>query len=193
MSVYMPYVTEVEKNISRTYDLPSALHKNRIVFLNGPVTDDSAWVVTAQLLHLEQQNPDKDIEMYINSPGGAVTAGLMIHDTMRKVRNKINTVCMGQACSMGAFLLCSGTGTRSAAPSARIMIHQPSGGYQGQATDILIHTEEILRLRSYLNEKMAAYTGQDISVIENSVNRDLFMSAEEAKDFGIVDNVVEVK
>lgn len=193
MSYYMPYVTEVEKNVTRTYDLVSALNQKRIVFLNGPVNDDSAYICTMQLLHLEAQNPEKDIHLYINSPGGAVTAGMMMHDTIRKIRPKVNTVCMGQACSMGAFLLCSGTGTRSAAPYSRIMIHQPLGGYQGQASDILIHTQEMLKIKGTLNDLIAKYTGKSVEEIEKDTDRDNFMSAHEAKAYGLVDEVVEVK
>ncbi len=193
MSHYMPHVTEVEKNVSRTYDLPSALNKSRIVFLNGPVDDQSAWIITMQFLHLESQDPEKDIHFYINSPGGVVTAGMMVHDTMRKIRPNVNTVCMGQACSMGAFLLSAGTGQRSAAPGARIMIHQPLGGYQGQASDILIHTEEMLRIKKVLNEKMARYTGKDLEVIEKDTDRDNFMGAEEAREYGLIDAVVSIK
>lgn len=190
---HMPYVTETENNITRTYDLVSAVHKERIVFLNGQVNDVSAHILTMQLLHLEAQDPEKDIQMYINSPGGVVTAGMMVHDTIRKIKPNVNTVCMGQAASMGAFLLCAGTGKRLASPNARIMIHQPLGGFQGQASDIEIHTKEILRIRENLNSLISEYTGQPIEVVEKSTDRDNFMSPEEAKEYGLIDEVVSVK
>lgn len=187
---YMPFITETD-NGTRTYDLPSYLHKQRTIFLNGPVDDHSAGVLAMQLLHLESESPDEDINLYINSPGGSVTAGMMAHDAMRKVRCKVNTICMGQACSMGAFLLTAGTGIRSATEYSRIMIHQPLGGYQGQATDIEIHTKEILKIRKTLNALMAKYTCNPIDMVDDSTDRDNFMSASGAKEFGLIDKVIK--
>ncbi|MGE0179150.1 MAG: ATP-dependent Clp endopeptidase proteolytic subunit ClpP [Sphingomonas sp.] len=188
----VPIVIEQSNRGERSFDIYSRLLRERIVFVTGPVEDHMATLVTAQLLYLESENPKKDIFMYINSPGGVVTAGMAIHDTMQYIRPKVGTVCIGQAASMGAFLLSAGEpGMRVALTNARIMIHQPSGGAQGQATDIEIQAREILRIRQRMNELMAQYTGQPIEDIERNVERDKFMSAEEAKAFGLVDEVFE--
>ncbi len=192
LSALVPIVIEQSNRGERSFDIYSRLLRERIIFVTGPVEDHMATLISAQLLYLESENPKKDIYMYINSPGGVVTAGMAIHDTMQYIRPRVGTVCMGQAASMGAFLLASGEpGMRVALTNARIMIHQPSGGAQGQATDIEIQAKEILRIRHRMNELMAKYTGKDIGVIENAVERDKFMSAEETKEFGIVDEVME--
>jgi|TARA_R100000501_G_scaffold17919_1_gene34879 ATP-dependent Clp protease protease subunit len=192
MSALVPIVIEQSNRGERSFDIYSRLLRERIVFVTGQVEDHMATLITAQLLYLESENPKKDIYMYINSPGGVVTAGMAIHDTMQYIRPRVGTVCMGQAASMGAFLLAAGEpGMRVALNNARIMIHQPSGGMQGQATDIEIHAKEILRIRHRMNELMAKYTGQDIGTIETAVERDKFLSANEAKDFGMVDEVME--
>ncbi|MDA0238748.1 MAG: ATP-dependent Clp protease proteolytic subunit, partial [Proteobacteria bacterium] len=168
------------------------LLKERIIFLTGPVDDNVSSVICAQLLFLESENPSKDISFYINSPGGIVTAGLAIYDTMHYIRPDVSTVCFGQAASMGSLLLCAGTaGKRYALPNARIMIHQPSGGFQGQATDIDIHAREILSLRARLNGIYVTHTGQDLETIERKMERDSFLSPEEAKEFGLLDEVVD--
>ena len=188
----IPMVVEQSPRGERAYDIYSRLLKERIIFLGTPVTDEIASLVIAQMLFLEAEDPDKYITFYVNSPGGVVTAGLAIYDTMRYVRCDIVTLCMGQAASMGALLLAAGTkGKRYALPNARILIHQPMGGFQGQATDIDIHAQEILRMRSDLNKILAQHTGQNIRKIKKDTERDYFMSAEEAKKYGIIDRVLE--
>jgi ATP-dependent Clp protease protease subunit len=188
----IPMVIEQTARGERSFDIYSRLLKERIIFVTGQIHDDMAAVICAQLLFLESENPDKDVYMYINSPGGVVTAGLSIYDTMNYVRCDIATVCLGQACSMGSFLLMAGTkGKRFILPQARVMIHQPSGGAQGQATDIEIQAREILKVRERLNKISAERTGQPLKVIEDAMERDKFMSAQEALEFGIVDEVVE--
>jgi len=187
----IPMVVEQTSRGERSYDIYSRLLKERIIFLTGPVNDAVASLICAQLLFLESENPTKDIAFYVNSPGGVVTSGLAIYDTMQYVRPDIMTVCVGQAASMGSLLLAAGTkGKRFALPNARIMIHQPSGGAQGQATDIEIQAREILSLRTRLNQIYVKHTGQPIEVIEQAVERDKFLSPDEARDFGIVDQVV---
>jgi ATP-dependent Clp protease protease subunit len=184
-------VVETTNRGERAYDIFSRLLKERIIFLTGGVDDGVASIVCAQLLFLESENPTKDISFYINSPGGIVTSGLAIYDTMRYIRPDVSTVCIGQAASMGSFLLCAGAkGKRFSLPNARVMIHQPSGGAQGQATDIEIQAKEILSLRSRLNAIYAEHTGQPIKVIEEAVERDNFLSPDEAKAFGLIDEVV---
>lgn len=191
MSNLVPMVVETTNRGERAYDIYSRLLKERIIFLTGSVDDQVASLVCAQLLYLESENPKKDISFYINSPGGVITAGLAIYDTMRYIRPDIATVCIGQAASMGSLLLCAGAkGKRYALPNSRIMIHQPSGGIQGQATDIEIQAREILALRGRLNDIYATHTGQLLSVIEEAVDRDRYMTPEEALDFGILDEVV---
>jgi len=188
----VPIVIEQSNRGERSFDIYSRLLRERIVFVTGPVEDHMATLITAQLLYLESENPKKDIYMYINSPGGVVTAGMAIHDTMQYIRPKVGTVCIGQAASMGAFLLSAGEpGMRVALTNARIMIHQPSGGAQGMASDIEIQAREILRIRHRMNELMAHYTGRTIEEIEKNVERDKFFSAGEAKEFGLVDEVFE--
>jgi ATP-dependent Clp protease protease subunit len=187
----MPYVIEQTHRGERSYDIYSRLLKDRIVFLGTPVDDDVANVIIAQLLFLESEDPDKDINLYINSPGGSVTAGLAIYDTMQYVKPPVATICLGQAASMGAFLLAGGApGKRSAVPNARIMIHQLSGGYQGQASDIEIQAKEALRLKAKLNEILARHTKQPIERIERDTDRDYFMGPGEAKEYGIIDDVI---
>jgi len=188
----VPMVVEQSPRGERAYDIYSRLLKERIIFLGTPVTDEIASLVIAQILFLEAEDPDKDITFYVNSPGGVVTAGLAIYDTMRYVKCDIVTLCMGQAASMGALLLAAGTqGKRYSLPNSRILIHQPMGGFQGQATDIDIHAQEILRMRNDLNKILAFHTGQNIRKIKKDTERDYFMSAEEAKKYGIVDKVLE--
>jgi ATP-dependent Clp protease protease subunit len=188
----VPIVIEQTPRGERAYDIYSRLLRDRIILLGSPIDDHVANLIVAQLLFLESEDPDKDIYMYINSPGGVVTAGLAIYDTMKYIKPDIVTICMGQAASMGAFLLSAGTkGKRYALPSARIMIHQPLGGFQGQATDIEIHAKEILRLKRYLNEKLAEHTGQPLEKIEQDTERDYFMSAYEAVEYGLIDKVIE--
>ena len=188
----IPMVVEQTPRGERSFDIYSRLLKERVVFLVGPVDDYVANVVIAQLLFLEADNPEKDISLYINSPGGVVTAGLAIYDTMRFIKPDISTICVGQACSMGSFLLAAGTkGKRYILPNSRVMIHQPSGGTQGQASDIAIQAKEILYLRERLNAELAANTGQPIEKIERDVERDYFMAAEEAKVYGVVDAVLD--
>ncbi|MEM9287842.1 MAG: ATP-dependent Clp endopeptidase proteolytic subunit ClpP [Pseudomonadota bacterium] len=188
----VPMVVEQTNRGERAYDIYSRLLRERIVFVTGIVEDNMASVIVAQLLYLEADNPKKDIAMYINSPGGLVTAGLSIYDTMQYIRPKIATLCVGQAASMGSLLLCAGTeGMRYSLPNSRIMIHQPSGGYTGQAADIEIHAEEILKLRGRLNEIYQKHTGQELSNIEKAMERDNFMSPEDAKSFGLIDEVYE--
>ena len=192
VSALVPIVIEQSNRGERSFDIYSRLLRERIVFVTGGVEDHMATLVTAQLLYLESENPKKDIFMYINSPGGVVTAGMAIHDTMQYIRPRVGTVCIGQAASMGAFLLGAGEpGMRVALTNARIMVHQPSGGAQGQATDIEIHAREILRIRHRMNELMAKYTGQSVEAIETAVERDKFLSAEEAREFGLVDEVFD--
>jgi ATP-dependent Clp protease protease subunit len=191
-TLYPPYIIERSSRGERTYDIFSRLLMDRIVFMGTPVNDDVANIIIAQLLFLDADNPDKDIYMYINSPGGVVTAGMAIHDTMQYIRPKVGTVCIGQAASMGAFLLGAGEpGMRVALTNARIMIHQPSGGAQGMASDIEIQAKEILRIRHRMNELMAGFTGQSLEEIEKAVERDKFFSADEAKAFGLVDEVFD--
>jgi ATP-dependent Clp protease protease subunit len=187
----MPYVVEQTHRGERSYDIYSRLLKDRIVFLGTPIDDDVANVVIAQLLFLESEDPDKDINLYVNSPGGSVTSGLAIYDTMQYVKPQVSTICLGQAASMGAFLLAGGAaGKRFAVPNARIMIHQPMGGFQGQATDIDIQAKEILRLKAKLNDILARHTRQPIERIEKDTDRDYFMGAGEAKEYGIIDDVI---
>ncbi len=191
MNTLVPMVVETTNRGERAYDIYSRLLKERIIFLTGAVHDDVASLICAQLLFLESENPDKDISFYINSPGGVVTSGLAIYDTMRYIRPDVSTVCIGQAASMGSLLLCAGTpGKRYALPNSRVMIHQPSGGAQGQASDIEIQAREILSLRARLNDMYVEHTGNDLKKIEKAMDRDNFMSAEEAKEFGILDEVV---
>jgi len=187
----IPMVIEQSGRGERAYDIYSRLLKERVVFLVGPVTESTANVIVAQLLFLESENPDKDINFYINSPGGSVSAGLAIYDTMQFIKADVATTCIGLAASMGAFLLAAGArGKRYCLPNSRVMIHQPSGGFSGQASDIEIHAKEILYLRRRLNEMMARHTGQSIEVIEKDTDRDNFMSAEEALKYGIIDQVL---
>ena len=187
----VPYVVEQTSRGERSYDIFSRLLNDRIVFLGEEVNDTTASLVVAQLLYLEAQDPDKDIQFYINSPGGSVTAGLAIYDTMQYIKADVSTICVGLAASMGAFLLSAGApGKRLALPNAEIMIHQPSGGFQGQATDINIHAQYILKIKEKLNQIMAENTGKPIEVIRDATERDNFMSAEEAKDFGLIDKVI---
>ncbi len=189
---YVPFVIEKSGRGERSYDIYSRLLKDRIIMLSGPIDDAVASSIVAQLLFLEAEDPDKDIYLYINSPGGVITSGFSIYDTMNYIKPDIVTICIGQAASMGAFLLCCGTeGKRYALPSSRIMIHQPLGGAQGQATDIEIQAKEILRLKKYLNKIMSERTGKTIRTIEKDTERDFFMSAEEAKEYGLIDRVLE--
>ena len=191
-SMLVPMVVEQTNRGERSYDIYSRLLKERIIYLIGPVNDNMASLVTAQLLFLESENPDKDIFMYINSPGGVVTSGLSIYDTMQYIRPKVSTLCFGQAASMGSLLLAAGEpGMRYALPNARIMIHQPSGGFQGQASDIEIHAREILNLRMRLNQIYVKHTGQKLATIEKNMERDNFMTADTAKEFGLIDDVIE--
>ncbi|NBB70248.1 MAG: ATP-dependent Clp endopeptidase proteolytic subunit ClpP [Alphaproteobacteria bacterium] len=188
----VPMVVEQTSRGERAYDIFSRMLKERIVFLTGVVEDQIAALVCAQLLFLEADNPDKDIAFYINSPGGVVTSGLAVYDTMQLIKPDVATFCIGQAASMGSLLLAGGAdGKRHCLPHARVMVHQPSGGFQGQATDIEIHAKEILEMRRRLNEIYVRHTGQPLDVIEEAVERDRFMSAEQAKEFGLVDKVVE--
>lgn len=192
LNMLVPMVVEQTNRGERSYDIYSRLLKERIIFMVGPVNDAVASLVTAQLLFLEAENPDKEISLYINSPGGLVTAGMAIYDTMQYIRPKISTLCIGQAASMGSLLLAAGEkGKRFALPNARIMVHQPSGGFQGQAADIEIHAKEILDMRSRLNAIYARHTGQDLEKIEAAMERDRFMTPHEAKEFGLVDEVVD--
>ncbi|MEN8233132.1 MAG: ATP-dependent Clp endopeptidase proteolytic subunit ClpP [Thermodesulfobacteriota bacterium] len=188
----IPMVVEQSPRGERAYDIYSRLLKERIIFLGTPVTDEIASLIIAQMLFLEAEDPDKDITFYVNSPGGGVTAGLAIYDTMQYVRCDIVTLCMGQAASMGALLLTAGAkGKRYALPNSRILIHQPMGGFQGQATDIDIHAQEILRMRNDLNKILASHTGQNVRKIKKDTERDYFMNAEEAKKYGIIDKVLD--
>lgn len=187
----VPMVVEQSGRGERAYDIYSRLLKERVIFMVGPVNEVTANLVVAQLLFLESENPDKDIYFYINSPGGSVSAGMSIYDTMQFIKPDVSTLCMGQAASMGAFLLTAGAkGKRFALPNARVMIHQPLGGFQGQASDIAIHAKEILYLRERLNGMMAFHTGQDMATLEKDTDRDNFMSAEEAVKYGLIDKVI---
>jgi len=187
----VPIVVEQTNRGERSYDIYSRLLKDRIIFLGAPIDDMFANLIIAQLLFLEAEDPEKDINLYVNSPGGSVTAGLGIYDTMQYVKPPINTICLGQAASMGALLLTAGAkGKRYALPNARVMIHQPLGGFQGQATEIDIHAREILKIRERLNDIMAKHTGQSIEKIAHDTERDYFMSAEEAKKYGLIDEVI---
>jgi len=190
----IPYVIEQTNRGERSYDIYSRLLKDRIIFLGDQVNDVTASVVVAQLLFLDAEDPDKDINLYINSPGGVITAGMAIYDTMNHVKSDVSTICVGMAASMGSFLLAGGTkGKRFALPNAEIMIHQPSGGARGQATDIQIHAEHIIRTKKKLNEILAANTGQPYDVIVRDSERDNFMTAEEALDYGLIDKVINRK
>ena len=187
----VPYVVEQTSRGERSYDIFSRLLNDRIVFLSGEVDNNSASLIVAQMLYLEAQDPDKDIQLYINSPGGSVTDGMAIYDTMQYIKCDVSTICIGMAASMGAFLLSSGTkGKRIALPNAEIMIHQPLGGTQGQTTDMQIHVERMLRIKKHLNEILAANTGKPLETICADTERDNFMSAEEAKEYGLVDKVI---
>lgn len=191
MSGLVPIVVEQTNRGERAYDIYSRLLKDRIIFIGGAIDDHIANLVIAQMLFLEAEDPEKDIQFYINSPGGVVTAGMAIYDTMQYVKSDVSTICLGQASSMGAFLLASGTkGKRFSLPFARIMVHQPAGGAQGQATDIDIQAKEILRMKDVLNQLLAKHTGQPLERIAQDTERDFFMSAWEAKDYGIVDEVI---
>lgn len=190
----VPMVVEQTGRGERAYDIYSRLLKDRIIFLGGPIDDHVANLVIAQLLFLESEDPDKDIHLYINSPGGVVTAGLAIYDTMQYLKAPVSTICVGQAASMGAVLLAAGeAGKRYALPNARIMIHQPLGGFQGQASDISIHAQEILRMRETLNQTLADHTGQKLEQISADTERDFFMGSEAAKEYGIIDDIVSRK
>ncbi|NNN83562.1 ATP-dependent Clp endopeptidase proteolytic subunit ClpP [Vibrio sp. A8-1] len=187
----VPMVVEQTSRGERSYDIYSRLLKDRVIFLTGQVEDHMANLVVAQLLFLESENPDKDIFLYINSPGGSVTAGMSIYDTMQFIKPNVSTLCVGQACSMGAFLLAGGApGKRYVLPNSRVMIHQPLGGFQGQASDIQIHAQEILSIKNKLNMLLAEHTGQPLDVIERDTDRDNFMSAQQAVDYGIVDAIL---
>ena len=192
MNNLIPMVVEQSNRGERAYDIYSRLLKERIIFLTGPVNDTAATLVTAQLLFLESENPKKEISFYINSPGGLVTSGLGIYDTMQYIKSPVSTLCIGQASSMGSFLLAAGEkGKRFSLPNSRIMVHQPSAGFQGQATDIQIHAKEILSLKERLNKIYSKHTGKSVKEIATALERDKFMTAEEAKDFGLIDKVVE--
>ena len=191
LSTLIPMVVEQTARGERAYDIYSRLLKERIIFLTGSIEDEAASLISAQLLFLESENPNKDISFYINSPGGSVTAGLAIYDTIQYIKPDISTVCVGQAASMGSLLLAAGTiGKRYALPNARIMMHQPSGGIQGQATDIQIHANEILALRSNINQIYVKHTGQELKKIEEYLDRDNFLGPKEAQEFGIIDKIV---
>ena len=192
MNTLVPMVVEQTNRGERAYDIYSRLLKERIIFVTGVVEDMMASLITAQLLFLEAENPKKEISMYINSPGGVVTSGMAIYDTMQFIRPAVSTLCIGQAASMGSLLLCAGhSGMRFALPNARIMVHQPSGGFQGQASDIELHAREILALRARLNEIYSSHTGQTVEAVQTALERDNFMTAEAAKEWGIVDAVIE--
>jgi ATP-dependent Clp protease, protease subunit len=192
MNYLVPIVVEQTNRGERSYDIYSRLLKERIIFITGPVEDGMATVVVAQLLFLESENPDKDISLYINSPGGSVSAGMAIYDTMQFIRPAVSTLCIGQAASMGSLLLAAGAkDLRFALPNARIMVHQPSGGFQGQATDIMLHAQEILNLKKRLNEIYMKHTGQPLKTIEDALERDYFLTADAARDFGLVDKVID--
>ena len=192
LSTLVPMVVEQSSRGERAYDIYSRLLKERIVFVVGPINDAVASLVTAQLLFLESEDPKKEISLYINSPGGLVTAGLGIYDTMQYIKPEVSTLCIGQAASMGSFLLAAGTkGKRFSLPNSRIMVHQPSAGFQGQATDIEIHANEVLSLKKRLNEIYSKHTGKSVDEIKSALERDNFMTPENAKDFGLIDKVVE--
>ncbi|GIK80483.1 MAG: ATP-dependent Clp protease proteolytic subunit [Xanthobacteraceae bacterium] len=192
MNYLVPMVVEQTNRGERAYDIYSRLLKERIIFITGPIEDGMATLVVAQLLFLEAENPKKEISMYINSPGGVVTSGLSIYDTMQFIRPPVSTLCTGQAASMGSLLLAAGhKDLRFALPNARIMVHQPSGGFQGQATDIMLHAQEILNLKKRLNDIYVRHTGQPLKKIEDALERDTFLTSEMAKDFGLVDKVIE--
>ena len=191
MNTLVPMVVEQTNRGERSYDIFSRLLKERIIFLTGPVEDNMAMLVTAQLLFLEAENPKKEISMYINSPGGVVTSGMAIYDTMQFIRPAISTLCTGQAASMGSLLLCAGDkDMRFALPNARIMVHQPSGGFQGQVSDIERHAQDIVKMKRRLNEVYVEHTGQDYDMIEKTLDRDHFMTAQEAMEFGLIDKVL---
>ncbi|MHB8171779.1 MAG: ATP-dependent Clp endopeptidase proteolytic subunit ClpP [Thermincolia bacterium] len=191
MSYLIPMVVEQTNRGERSYDIYSRLLKDRIIFLGGAIDDNVANSIIAQMLFLDAEDPDKDIHLYINSPGGVVTAGMAIYDTMQYIKSDVSTICLGQAASMGSFLLAAGTkGKRIALPNSRIMIHQPLGGVQGQATEIAIHAKEILRMKDTLNKLLSEHTGQPLKTIEKDTDRDFFMSAEDAKNYGIIDQVM---
>ena len=191
MNTLVPMVVEQTSRGERAYDIFSRLLKERIIFLSGPVHDGMSSLIVAQLLHLEAENPSKDISMYINSPGGVVTSGLSIYDTMQYIKPKVSTLVVGQAASMGSLLLAGGSkGLRFSLPNSRIMVHQPSGGYQGQATDIMIHAQETQKLKDRLNQIYVTHTGQTIETVEAALERDKFMSPDEAKDWGLIDEIV---
>ncbi|TRD16694.1 ATP-dependent Clp protease proteolytic subunit [Palleronia caenipelagi] len=191
MNTLVPMVVEQTSRGERAYDIFSRLLKERIIFLSGPVHDGMSSLIVAQLLHLEAENPKKEISMYINSPGGVVTSGLSIYDTMQYVRPKVSTLVIGQAASMGSLLLAAGEpGMRFSLPNSRVMVHQPSGGYQGQATDIMIHAQETQKLKDRLNQIYVKHTGQDLETVQNALERDNFMSAEDAKNWGLIDEIV---
>lgn len=188
----VPMVVEQTSRGERSYDIYSRLLKERVIFLVGQVEDHMANLIVAQMLFLESENPDKDIHLYINSPGGSVTAGMAIYDTMRFIKPNVSTMCIGQAASMGSFLLSAGEkGKRFALPNSRVMIHQPLGGFQGQASDIQIHAQEIMQIKGRLNKALAEHTGQTLKVIEKDTDRDNFMSAQEACDYGLIDTVLK--
>ena len=190
----VPMVVEQTSRGERAYDIYSRLLKERVIFLVGPVDDHTANLIVAQLLFLESENPDKDINLYINSPGGSVSAGLAIYDTMQFIKPDVSTMCVGQAASMGAMLLAAGAkGKRYCLPHSRVMIHQPLGGYQGQATDIEIHTREILKIRSQLNDLLAFHSGQSVETIAQDTERDNFMSPAEAKEYGLIDELIDTR
>ncbi|WP_116472688.1 ATP-dependent Clp endopeptidase proteolytic subunit ClpP [Zobellella maritima] len=191
LAALVPIVVEQTAKGERSYDIYSRLLKERVIFMTGQVEDHMANLICAQMLFLESENPEKDIYLYINSPGGSVTAGMSIYDTMQFIKPDVSTVCMGQACSMGAFLLAGGAaGKRFALPNSRVMIHQPLGGFQGQASDIQIHAKEILYIKEKLNRLLAEHTGQELSVVERDTDRDNFMSAIQAKEYGLIDQVL---
>jgi ATP-dependent Clp protease protease subunit len=192
MNYLVPMVVEQTNRGERAYDIYSRLLKERIIFVTGPIEDNMSSLLVAQMLFLEAENPKKEISMYINSPGGVVTSGLAVYDTMQFIRPPVSTLCVGQAASMGSLLLSAGAkDLRFALPNARIMVHQPSGGFQGQATDIMLHAQEILNLKKRLNEIYMKHTGQTLKKIEDALERDYFLTAEAAKDFGIVDKVID--
>jgi len=192
MNYLVPMVVEQTNRGERAYDIYSRLLKERIIFITGPIEDGMSTLVVAQLLFLEAENPKKELSMYINSPGGVVTSGMAIYDTMQFIRPPVSTLCVGQAASMGSLLLTAGAkGMRFALPNARVMVHQPSGGFQGQATDIMLHAQEILNLKKRLNEIYVHHTGQSLKKIEDALERDYFLTAEMAKDFGLVDQVID--
>jgi ATP-dependent Clp protease, protease subunit len=192
MNYLVPMVVEQTNRGERAYDIYSRLLKERIIFITGPIEDGMASLVVAQLLFLEAENPKKEVSMYINSPGGIVTSGLAVYDTMQFIRPPVSTLCTGQAASMGSLLLAAGAkDLRFALPNARIMVHQPSGGFQGQATDIMLHAQEILNLKRRLNEIYVRHTGQPLKKIEDALERDMFLTSEMAKDFGLIDKVIE--